>query len=72
MNNVSLKNDLNEILANAKDLVIEKGGISGNSINIYNATTNEDFGTYTYYGNEANRNADFDNLQSLITEKNEQ
>jgi hypothetical protein len=73
MKNVTLKNDLNEILTNAKDLVIEKGNISGNAINIYYAEPkNEDFGTYTYYANEANRNADFDELQKLIAQKNEQ
>lgn len=72
MNNVSLKNDLNEILEKSKDLVIEKGGISGNAISIYYASSNEDFGTYTYYTNEANRNADFDKLEALIKEKNEQ
>lgn len=69
MNNVSLKNDLNEILEKSNDLVIEKGGISGNSISIYYLSSNEDFGTYTYYANETNRDADFDALQSLIKEK---
>jgi hypothetical protein len=73
MNNVSLKNDLNEILEKSNDLVIEKGSIGGNSISIYSEKPiYEDFGTYTYYANEANRDADFDALQSLIKEKNEQ
>lgn len=70
--NLGLKSDLKEILNNPTNIGnVSKGDVSGNSIEI---TFNEPlaFSSYTYYENESERDADFDVLQTLIKNQNEE
>lgn len=66
MYNVTLKTELKEILTNKADLSITKGSVSGSSIEVFNTKTNSDMGSYTYYTRVANRDADFDELKTIL------
>lgn len=68
--NIGLKNDLKEIVGNPTNISnVSKGDVSGNSIEV---TFNDPqaFSSYTYYENETLRDADFKELERLISENN--
>ena len=66
-----LKNDLKQILQKPNKIVsVEKGTVSGFSIEI-EETDPQSFSSYTYYEDEKLRDADFDELQTLIKENDE-
>lgn len=68
--NIALKNDLKQILKNpTKFGEVRKGEVSGFSIEIEEKDP-QSFSSYTYYENEKLRDADFEELQSLIKESN--
>jgi hypothetical protein len=67
MNNIILKRELKDIKASFNpNVTVEKGKVSGNSINIFDNGKFEDIGTYTYYGNVEARDADFDALVKYL------
>jgi len=69
--NIALKNDLKGILENTSNVAsVTKGEVSGFSIEIEEKEP-QSFSSYTYYENEKLRDADFDELQTLIKENNE-
>lgn len=69
--NIALKNDVKEILKNTNKIAsVTKGEVSGFSIEIEEKEP-QSFSSYTYYENEKLRDADFDELQTLIKENNE-
>lgn len=69
--NIALKNDLKQILQKPNKIVsVEKGTVSGFSIEI-EETDPQSFSSYTYYEDEKLRDADFDELQTLIKENDE-
>ncbi len=71
MNNIQLKKDLKEIkLKYNPKMSITKSSVGGNSISIFDESTNEDIGTYVYYDNVDARDADFNSLQTLLKETN--
>jgi hypothetical protein len=68
--NIGLKNDLKEIVGNPTNIGnVSKGDVSGNSIEV---TFNDPqaFSSYTYYENESLRDADYQELERLISENN--
>ena len=70
--NIALKNDLKEILVNPNKIAsVTKGEVSGFSIEIEEREP-QSFSSYTYYENEKLRDADFDELQTLIKVNNEE
>lgn len=69
--NIALKNDLKEILSNPSKIAsVEKGTVSGFSIEIEEKDP-QSFSSYTYHEDENLRDADFDELQTLIKQNNE-
>ena len=66
MKNKQLGFELKSILANKANVSIAKGGISGNSIEVRNTKTNEDLGSICYYDRVADRDSDFNKLESEI------
>ena len=69
--NIALKNDLKEILENPSNIAsVTKGEVSGFSIEIEEKEP-QSFSSYTYHEDEKLRDADFDELQTLIKENNE-
>lgn len=68
MKNVSLKRSLDEILQNPQNVVVKKGTISGNSIEIEYQNSNENQ-SFCYYNNENDRDADLNNVINLLKEK---
>lgn len=69
--NIALKNDLKEILSNPSKIAsVEKGTVSGFSIEIEEKDP-QSFSSYTYHEDEKLRDADFDELQTLIKQNNE-
>ena len=69
--NIALKNDLKQILQKPNKIVsVEKGTVSGFSIEI-EETDPQSFSSYTYYEDEKLRDADFDELETLIKENDE-
>lgn len=69
--NIALKNDLKEILVNPSNIAsVTKGELSGFSIEVEEKEP-QSFSSYTYYEDEKLRDADFDELQTLIKENNE-
>ena len=65
MKNKSLKTDLKEIISNPSNVIIKKGGVSMYSIEIefIEETT---FSSYVYYDRVDERDADFQELESLL------
>lgn len=69
--NIALKNDLKGILENTSNVAsVTKGDVSGFSIEIEEKEP-QSFSSYTYHEDEKLRDADFDELQTLIKENNE-
>jgi hypothetical protein len=69
--NIALKNDLKNFLKNPTKIgEIRKGDVSGFSIEVEEKDP-QSFSSYTYYENEKLRDADFEELQTLIKENNE-
>lgn len=69
MNNIQLNKDLKEIKSKFNEkMLIEKSTVGGNSISIFDGATNEDIGTYVYYDNVEARDADLENLLTLLKE----
>ncbi len=69
--NIALKNDLKEILSNPSKIVsVSKGDVSGFSIEV-EENDPQSFSSYTYHEDEKLRDADFDELQTLIKQNNE-
>lgn len=66
MKNLALKADIKMIFLQKDEVEIFTGTVSGNSISVTNKITNEDIGTYMYYNNVENRDADFSELESLL------
>jgi hypothetical protein len=68
ISNFALKRDLKEILSNPQNITrIEKGDVSGNSIEIeFKEPISSS--SYTYYDNEKNRDKDLTELETLIQE----
>ena len=65
MKNGTLNYDLKGILANPK-VIITKGDVSGNSIEIcVNEPSYIDLGSFTYYGRVNDRDSDFNELIKL-------
>jgi hypothetical protein len=68
--NIGLKNDLKEIIGNPTNISkISKGDVSGNSIEV-TFKNPQAFSSYTYYENESLRDADYQELERLISENN--
>lgn len=68
MYNTRLKTDLKEILADKSQIKIEKSSIGGSSITLTNQAASEDFSSYIYYDRVGQRDADFNELEKLLTE----
>lgn len=69
MKNKSLKSDLKTILAEPENISkISKGGVSDFSIEI-EFIMPATFSSYIYYENKSIRDADFQELEELISEK---
>lgn len=70
MKNQSLKRSLDEILKDPQNVIVRKGSISGNSIEVefQNTTENQSF---CYYNNEKDRDTDIENVVSLLKEEDE-
>lgn len=66
MKNLALKADIKMIFLQKDEVEIFRGTVSGNSISVTNTKTNEDIGTYMYYNKVENRDADFNELESLL------
>jgi hypothetical protein len=67
--NIALKNDLKQILKDpTKYVEVRKGDVSGFSIEIEEDP--QAFSSYTYYDNENLRDADYQELERLISENN--
>jgi len=64
LNNVALKNDLNEILENNYE--VSKGTVSGNSIEMVEGNS---LSSYTYYGKEKERDEDLKTIEELLENK---
>jgi hypothetical protein len=68
--NIALKNDLKNFLKNPNNIgEVRKGEVSGASIEVEEKDP-QSFSSYTYYENEKLRDADFEELQTLIKENN--
>jgi hypothetical protein len=68
--NIALKNDLKAFLKNPNKIAkVWKGEVSGFSIEV-EETDPQSFSSYTYYEAESMRDADFEELQTLIKESN--
>ena len=63
-----LKSEVKDLIKNIDNLIIEKGDISGNSIEVENKIT-QSKSSYVYYDNNKHRDNDFEELLKLITEK---
>jgi hypothetical protein len=67
--NIALKNDLKKILETpTKFGEVSKGDVSGFSIELEEKDP-QSFSSYTYYDYEKLRDADFDELQTLLKSK---
>ena len=66
MNNIALKNDLNELKSLKGKVSVTKTTFGGNSISIINTKTNEEVGNYIYYGNADKRDEDYNNLLLIL------
>ena len=66
MKNKQLGLELKSIVANKANVSISKGDISGNSIEVRNTKTGDDLGSFCYYDRVADRDSDFNKLESEI------
>lgn len=70
MNNIALRKDLKEIKSKFNpQMTITKTSVGGCSIDVFDYSTNEDIGTYVYNKNVEARDADFDELITLLNAK---